>query len=348
MSGRLIILRHKSWHVWNQDNIEKVKKDERLAAEEEEKNKEKQRLVDQEIRLDELKYRATHDRRHDDKAAASTKARGKKKKGNHKDDKRRGPEDELAGGLGAGWEGASGGHVNFFAAEEREARKVLGVNADHEADEKERELQALRRKNMAPWALGDGSAEAKGEGLKPWYHYSTASADAGHVGSGGKISGGALAEPATRRMRVRGRDLVGGAAEAAWGRDERRKVSEDPMSALVSSNPPKPLLPSPPASGTPADENRGDKSLVEYIGETDDKIKNKKKKKKKCEKSSSSKKKNRNSKKKKKSRHKHSRRKGSSRSSSSGGGGSSNEDGPAAAAAAGDGKLAALRAARLA
>lgn len=33
MSGRLVILRHKSWNVWNQDNQEKVLRDERLHAE---------------------------------------------------------------------------------------------------------------------------------------------------------------------------------------------------------------------------------------------------------------------------------------------------------------------------
>lgn len=36
MSGRLVILRHKSWHVWNQDNQEKVLRDERLHRESEE------------------------------------------------------------------------------------------------------------------------------------------------------------------------------------------------------------------------------------------------------------------------------------------------------------------------
>ena len=33
MSGRLVILRHKSWHVWNGDNQEKVLRDERLNRE---------------------------------------------------------------------------------------------------------------------------------------------------------------------------------------------------------------------------------------------------------------------------------------------------------------------------
>mmetsp|Transcript_9453 Transcript_9453/g.10171 ORF Transcript_9453/g.10171 Transcript_9453/m.10171 type:complete len:186 (+) Transcript_9453:35-592(+) len=53
MSGRLVISRHKSWHVWNQDNQEKVLRDERLAREaEEEKNlNEKRRVQEKNLEL---------------------------------------------------------------------------------------------------------------------------------------------------------------------------------------------------------------------------------------------------------------------------------------------------------
>jgi hypothetical protein len=52
MSGRLVISRHKSWHVWNQDNQEKVLKDERLAREQEQENQEKERKRTQEKNLE--------------------------------------------------------------------------------------------------------------------------------------------------------------------------------------------------------------------------------------------------------------------------------------------------------
>jgi hypothetical protein len=47
MSGRLIILPHKSWNVWNRDNIEKVQRDERLHEEEQQRLREKSRATDQ-------------------------------------------------------------------------------------------------------------------------------------------------------------------------------------------------------------------------------------------------------------------------------------------------------------
>ena len=55
MSGRLVILPHKSWNVWNQDNREKVARDERLHKEAEDAKIEKERLLLQEHNLDLLR-----------------------------------------------------------------------------------------------------------------------------------------------------------------------------------------------------------------------------------------------------------------------------------------------------
>ena len=51
MSGRLVILRHKSWNVWNADNKEKVLRDERLHKEQlDEKNKQERELISEKQR----------------------------------------------------------------------------------------------------------------------------------------------------------------------------------------------------------------------------------------------------------------------------------------------------------
>ena len=48
MSGRLVILPHKSWNVYNTDNVEKVLRDERLEKERQEREAKEQRRRDQE------------------------------------------------------------------------------------------------------------------------------------------------------------------------------------------------------------------------------------------------------------------------------------------------------------
>lgn len=58
MSGRLVILRHKSWNVWNGDNIEKVMKDERLHRENEEAKRKNIETKNQEYQLESLKKNA--------------------------------------------------------------------------------------------------------------------------------------------------------------------------------------------------------------------------------------------------------------------------------------------------
>ncbi|KAI8329580.1 hypothetical protein BD560DRAFT_416673 [Blakeslea trispora] len=52
------ILHHKSWHVYNKDNIEKVRQDEAKAEEEARKKQEKVILAESEARLDLLRKRA--------------------------------------------------------------------------------------------------------------------------------------------------------------------------------------------------------------------------------------------------------------------------------------------------
>ena len=51
MSGRLVILPHKSWNVWNQDNKEKVLKDQRIHNEEVQRKADNERKHFQELNL---------------------------------------------------------------------------------------------------------------------------------------------------------------------------------------------------------------------------------------------------------------------------------------------------------
>ena len=51
MSGRLVILPHKSWNVWNQDNKEKVLRDQRLFNEELQNKADNEKRQSQELNL---------------------------------------------------------------------------------------------------------------------------------------------------------------------------------------------------------------------------------------------------------------------------------------------------------
>lgn len=138
MSGRLVILRHKSWHVWNQDNREKVLKDERLHEEE------VKRKVDVENRLIQEK---TYE-------VLSSVSR---------------PVEE--GGFTEDGEGVGGSIEPFrlFGDIEQQAllAKKSSENAEYVAEKMKSEQLKRKREGVEPWLLGDGSHEIKKN--KPWY-----------------------------------------------------------------------------------------------------------------------------------------------------------------------------------
>jgi hypothetical protein len=136
MSGRLIISRHKSWHVWNGDNQEKVLRDERLHREQEAEKRENERRQIQNKTLESLG--AT--------APVVVAPRGKEL-----------PDNATL------VEQAESKHKNLFG--DCDTRSFN--NKEYLREKEKAALIKLKREGIAPWALGDGSYEAKGK--RAWY-----------------------------------------------------------------------------------------------------------------------------------------------------------------------------------
>jgi hypothetical protein len=69
--GKLNILKHKSWNVWNRDNIEKVLRDERLNREEEQKKRKRVDETESESRTQVLRAKRARDLSQDRNAGAA-------------------------------------------------------------------------------------------------------------------------------------------------------------------------------------------------------------------------------------------------------------------------------------
>eukprot|EP00696_Hemimastix_kukwesjijk_P013670 gnl/Hemi2/27117_TR9107_c0_g1_i2.p1 gnl/Hemi2/27117_TR9107_c0_g1~~gnl/Hemi2/27117_TR9107_c0_g1_i2.p1 ORF type:complete len:260 (+),score=51.96 gnl/Hemi2/27117_TR9107_c0_g1_i2:113-892(+) len=152
MSGRLIILPHKSWNVYNRDNVEKVKADERKHAEQEDKKRRRSELAEQEARVTAMRAKVP---RLGDTASssggkltlpASSSSRG--------------------GGQVVASRPASRGHINFF--EELEAGgtglTTGGKNPEYEAEKK---VEQEKWDRQITTYLGQSAAET--QKVKPWY-----------------------------------------------------------------------------------------------------------------------------------------------------------------------------------
>lgn len=202
MSGRLVILRHKSWHVWNQDNREKVLKDERLHEEE------VKRKVDVENRLiQEKTYEVLSSVSRPVDVEGATGC----------------TEDGDGDGDG---EGGSNEPFRLFGDIEQQAllAKKSSENAEYVAEKLKSEQLKRKREGVEPWLLGDGSHEIKKN--KPWYEVvkkEQYSSDQNNIDAGGSSSSGS-------RRRAEDKSQT----NPATAREMKRKDRTDPMHSFLN------------------------------------------------------------------------------------------------------------------
>ncbi|GAA5939119.1 uncharacterized protein JCM15063_004432 [Sporobolomyces koalae] len=168
------LLQHKSWHVYSQENIARVKRDEALAAAKEDEQHQRTMIADSEARIDRMKQLNQHKKRKrrdgDDDAEKELdrQLRRKQRDDEHRQDGSSNPrthanEDRRERGTKDHDAIMSGGHVNFWAHLEGTtgaADATLGKRIDKAAQQKESELDALTKVYLAK----KGEGEPKG-----WY-----------------------------------------------------------------------------------------------------------------------------------------------------------------------------------
>jgi serine/arginine repetitive matrix protein 1 len=174
--GGLRILPQKSWNVWRQDCIEKVKRDERKHEDEEDEKRIKQLAVDHEARVLVLKQRA--------------KGKQPAEKQPQLEDGSKTEERDSA---------CSQGHINFFADIERDLQKMEG-NADHEKEKKAQEAKEARKLGIAPWGLGQAKETDES---KPWYKFPSGEAPTKYASNWGRALYGQAAQKRAGRENVR-------------------------------------------------------------------------------------------------------------------------------------------------
>jgi len=139
----LHLLHHKSWHVYNKDNVERVQRDKEKARLKEEAEEQRMNEIDQERRLAQLRGNAYGIPVPEETATFTTKApskRGSDKRGS--EDK--GSED---GAVGRRAEVESQKHFNLFEDVEREAKKSGITKKEGEGNpEREKEVEREKKK----------------------------------------------------------------------------------------------------------------------------------------------------------------------------------------------------------
>jgi len=229
MSGRLILLPHKKWNVWNREAIAKVRNDERDHAEAIEAAAANQRDTDAEARLETLRKRAHHAQ--EGSSSAPTLAPSV-------------PDSSMESAVAAAVAPAAGevvsnegatslysasGHINLFS----DAEHALGANEDAERERRAKEDLEARKGRVNPLGLG-GTREERARDVPWWTTYakgalpavtSSQLAPVTSMGSSSSSSSGAaLANHSTIRERIQ---------NGSTAANDRRKVAQDPMGQLV-------------------------------------------------------------------------------------------------------------------
>ncbi|GFN99640.1 leukocyte receptor cluster member 1 [Plakobranchus ocellatus] len=148
------ILPHKSWHVRTKKNIERVRRDEEKAAEEEKEKQRRIALAEQEARTDLLRSKARN-RAITSPQSSSESLVAQATKGANSTSK-----DVVVPGLGDTKE-----HMNFFKEIEDGLIKQ-GKNQEHEAEKKKEQEDLEKRIGLLTY-LGQTALESKDSA--PWY-----------------------------------------------------------------------------------------------------------------------------------------------------------------------------------
>ena len=197
-----MISRHKRWHVWNQDNIKRVRDDEaKHAAEVEDKErKEKHHLNEQSLEI--LRREANID----DEIAPSSSS------------------SSLDARMAAATQRTDASTEERFSLFEdpnlaSSGKRVWGYNDqsgfDKEEDIKKKKIMIAN--GMQPWSFDDVTT-----GLKPWYSSGSASTE--------------NFPTEADRMNIRGKEIIGEEAEMARQRDHLRKGLRDPMAHIMKNS----------------------------------------------------------------------------------------------------------------
>ncbi|GAA5948428.1 hypothetical protein JCM3765_001416 [Sporobolomyces pararoseus] len=166
------LLQHKSWHVYSQENIARVKRDEALAAAQQDEQNQRTMLADSEARIDRMKYKKRKQKDRDDEGEKELERqlKGKRKEEGDREDGRS-RDNEKGKGKARAEEGdgrmMSGGHLNFWAHLEG----TNGAGSSNAALEKRIEkVSAKSTKESEIDALTKVYLAKKGEGEpKGWY-----------------------------------------------------------------------------------------------------------------------------------------------------------------------------------